>query len=105
MSSLPRGPMAVRRIPAPFRLHAPGGLHSCVPIVKPGLSRVRVPTNLPESLLILRQKLDLPDPFRAFPRIELRRNHADGAAVLAWQRTALPSVHEQHIIVDSATER
>src|SRR5580700_5834347 len=68
-----------------------------IPIVEPRLGGVRVAAHLPEAPAIGGEKLDLPDPLRAFPRIELRSDHAARPAVLARKRLALPCVNQQHI--------
>src|SRR5712691_3177458 len=69
-------------------------LLSRVPIVEPRFRGVRVAPHFPEALLVLREKLDLADPLRPFPRVELRRDHAAGTAVLAGQRLAFPRMRE-----------
>src|SRR5690606_8211934 len=46
-----------------------------IAIVQPGLGGVRVPPFLPEALAVLGEEFDPPDPLRALPRIELRRDH------------------------------
>ena len=76
-----------------------------VAIVEPRLRGVRVAADFPEALLVLREELDLADPLRALPRIQLRRDHPARTAVLARQRLALPRVHQQHVVVDRARER
>src|SRR6185369_7893532 len=46
-----------------------------VSIVVPRLRGVRIAAHFPEPFAILREELDLADPLRAFPRVELRRDH------------------------------
>src|SRR5262245_55833008 len=73
-----------------------------IAVAEPGFGGVRVAAYLPEAFVIVGQKLDLPNPLRALPRVELRRDHAARAAMLAWERTALPRMHQQHIVFNRA---
>src|SRR5215471_10199420 len=91
----PSSSVAARKIPSIRR----------VSIIEPRLGRVRVAALLPESAAVVSEKLDLADPLRSLPRIELRGDHPAGAAVLGRQRLALPSVHEQHIVLGRARQR
>src|SRR5439155_19564683 len=72
---------------------------------EPGLGAVRVAAHFPETLSILRQELDLTDPFRALPRVELRRDHPAWAAMFARQRFSLPGVHQEDIVFERARKR
>src|SRR5256885_5866400 len=88
---------------------APGGRASSVlvgrvAVVEPRLGGVRVAADFPEAFLIFGQKFDLADPLRAFPRVQLWRDHPAGTAVLARQRRALPRVYQQHVVFDGAGE-
>src|SRR4029453_6205035 len=65
---------------------------SGVSIVKPRLGRVRVTADFPEPFVIAGEELDLPDPLRALPRVELRRDHPAWSAVFERQRFSLPRV-------------
>src|SRR5438045_2824472 len=76
-----------------------------VAIVEPRLGGVGVAAALPESLAVVIEKLDAPDPLRALPRIQPRRNHAARSAVLARQRLPFPAMHEQHVVIDGARQR
>src|SRR5215468_8105461 len=91
----PSSSVAARKIPSIRR----------VSIVEPRLGRVRVAALLPESAAVVSEKLDLADPLRSLPRIELRGDHPAGAAVLGRQWLALPGMHEQHIVLGRARER
>src|SRR5262249_61370882 len=68
-------------------------LLSAVPVVEPRLRVVRVAPHLPEALAIFREEFDLADPLCAFPCVQLGRDHAARAAVLARQRLALTRMH------------
>src|SRR5205807_568361 len=65
------------------------GLLSGVSIVEPRFRRVGVSAHFPEPFPIVREKLDLADPFGALPGVELRRNHPARSAMLARQRGEL----------------
>ena len=62
-----------------------------IPIVEPRLRGVRVAAHLPEAFLVLREELDLADPLRALPGVQLRRDHAARAAVFARQHLSSSS--------------
>src|SRR4029078_9701345 len=82
-----------------------GELPSRIPIIEPGLGRVGVTAPFPEPALIPIEEFDLANPLRAFPRVEARRDHAARAAVIARERLTFPRVHEEHVLLDGASER
>src|SRR5262245_16755065 len=65
-----------------------------VSVVEPGLRRVGVATDFPESALIVFEEFDLPDPLRALPRIKLGRDHSTRPAVLSRERLSFPRVDQ-----------
>src|SRR5215467_137006 len=67
-----------------YLLHAMLTLIRRVAIIKPGLGAVRIAAYFPEALLILGEEFDLTNPFRALPRVQLRRDHSAWSAVL-WR--------------------
>src|SRR6185312_7801458 len=75
-----------------------------VAIVKPGLGGVGIPADFPETFLIFRKKLDLANPLRALPGVELGRDHPAWSAVLARERCSLPRMHQQHVVFHRAGE-
>ena len=103
---------AVRAVPSAGCRSAPNSKSATdysivrrIPVVEPGLRGVGVAAHFPESLVILGQELDLADPLRALPGVQLRRDHPARPAVLARQRLALPGVDQQHVVFDRALER
>src|ERR1700730_3059532 len=56
---------------------------SGVAIIEPRLGSVRIAADFPESLVVIREEFDLPDPLRALPGVELRCDHPARTPVLA----------------------
>src|SRR5438552_6817567 len=76
-----------------------------VSIVEPRFGSIGVAADLPEPLLVFGQELDLADPLGTLPRIEFRRDHAAGSAVLVRQGPSFPRVDEQDVVFDRPSER
>src|SRR5687767_8341040 len=76
-----------------------------IPVVEPGLCCIGVSAALPEPSAIAIEELDLPNPLRALPRVELRRDHATGSAMLSRQRLPFPRVNEEHVVLDRSRQR
>ncbi len=73
------------------------GRRSCVPVVSPRVGGVGVAAEFPESKPVTREKDDVFDPFRTFPRIDFGDDDPHGAAVFTGERLAFPFVDEQGI--------
>src|ERR1700752_5536490 len=94
--------------PAPMRRWTCAPVHQQasegISVLKPRLGGVGIPALLPEAEPIVFEELDLADPFRALPRVELRRDHPAGPAMLAGERPSFPRMDEEHVFLDRPRE-
>src|SRR5262245_1972656 len=78
---------------------------STIALLCPRIAVVVITAHFPEAGLVLGGELQLAEPLRTLPEIELGQHKADRPTVLAADRPALPTRGEQHVVTGECLER
>src|SRR5687768_9350660 len=87
----------------PLFLPLPAEAFAVAPL--PGVAAHVVAAFFPESGLVFGEEADGLDPLRRLPRVELRDDEADGAAVLGRDRLAIVRPREERVFGEEVFER
>src|SRR5712671_5823708 len=69
------------------------------PVLRPGISRVRIAPHLPEAEDVAVQKSNLADEFRPFPGVTFGDDDANRTPVFDGQRLAIPLMCQQNVLI------
>src|SRR5215207_8968416 len=75
-----------------------------VALLEPWIAAVVVAVALPEPLHVVVEQLDPGDPLGRLPEVQVRHQHAHGAAVLGRERLAVELPHDPRLAVEDVVE-
>src|ERR1043165_8288098 len=76
-----------------------------VALFEPRIAVVVIAAQFPEARLVMHRELDALDPLGALPEVKLGDHHAQGTAMLAADRLAVPAPRQQDIVGREVSQR